>query len=493
MLKQLKGLFKDSSIYGLGEFMNKGTQVLFLPLIFRYLPTEDFGILEYFLTFKNLFAVALGWGVITSIQRFGDEREGHSIKSVVSSSLYSMIFIDLVISLLLCVGAYFWMDDLLGENLFEASLITIITSFLFALRSIPFGILRLKREPTKYLIVSFSNIIIYLLITSILIINFNLTFMAFLYGGLIGISVSTLLGYIYVSELLTFNLNLGLAKRMYVFGASVLTTSLCFVLLTSTSRLFLSFYGSFVDVAIVGIAIKLSLFVGAILVAPFGLAWLPFVNEISGLTGFQDIIRKVQLLYTIASGLLILTISLFSREILMLANDQEYMLASDYVSFFAISYLLQGLYLIYSSGIYLQKKSKHYLYIALGTTAVNLILYIVFLDYLTILVASLITVASFMFQLGITIYYSRDIIKIKLLNKDMVIVMVVMLSILFTTDFYVDFIPITYSILLRLVFIILFLLVSLFLTSANKDLSKIVEIFQEKFLRRNKDKIRSNE
>ena len=310
--------------------------------------------------------------------------------------------------------------------------------------------------------------------------------MAFLYGGLIGISVSTLLGYIYVSELLSFNLNLGLAKRMYVFGASVLTTSLCFVLLTSTSRLFLSFYGSFVDVAIVGIAIKLSLFVGAILVAPFGLAWLPFVNEISGLTGFQDIIRKVQLLYTIASGLLILTISLFSREILMLANDQEYMLASDYVSFFAISYLLQGLYLIYSSGIYLQKKSKHYLYIALGTTAVNLILYIVFLDYLTVLVASLITVASFMFQLGITIYYSRDIIKIKLLNKDMVIVMVVMLSILFTTEFYVDFIPITYSILLRLVFIILFLLVSLFLTSASTDFSKVVVLFQEKFLKRKK-------
>jgi len=481
MLKQLKGLLKDSSVYGLGEFLNKGVQILFLPLIFTYLPTEDFGILEYFLTFKNLFSVALGWGIITSIQRYGDPDEGYSLKSVVSSSLYAMLAIDLILTGILCVASYYWIDVLLGDGLFLASLLTIITSFFFALRSIPLGILRLRREPSKYLVVSFLNVIVYLLVTFILVVFYDLTYLGFLYGGVVGIISSALFGYIFISDLVSFKFNRGLAYKLYVFGASVLTTSLCYTILNSTSRLFLKHTGSFTDVAIVGMSNKLALFVGAIIVAPFSLAWLPFVNEISKKKNFQELLGKVQVLYTIFAAILILLISLFSKEVLMLAKDQDYELASYYVPYFSIAYLLQGLYFIYSAGIYLEKKSKYYLYLAVLTTVSNLLLYVVFLNILNVLIASIITVLSFLIQLLLAKYYSRDTVKIKLLNKDMLIIFMAMFTMLWVGILGFDSLSLILGLVAKLALIVTFLILVGFLTSAKKDIIEIKSIVQKRF------------
>ncbi len=478
MINQLKGLLKDASVYGLGEFLNKGVQVLFLPLIFAYIPAKDFGILEYFLTFKNLIAVVLGWGIITAIQRFGSENNGSNLKSVVSSSLIVLIVLDLVVCLILLVGSYYSLSgNLTIENGQLAAILTILTSFFFGIRSVSLGVLRLKRRPQIYMLITLVNVFVYLFGTFILVVFLDSTFMAFLVAGFFGIVISTALGLWFIREELQLSLDIKLVKKIYSFSASVLTTALCFMLLSSTSRLFLSHYGSFLDVATVGMAMKLSLVVGAILVAPFNLAWLPFVNDVHKQDNFKQIVSKVKLLYTIVAGFLIILISLFSKEILLLANDEEYLLASKYVPFYAFTYLLQGMYLIHSSGLYIEKASKKYLAIALSTAIVNILLFIPVLSDLDVLKASIITVLSFLFQFYVTAFFARKTILFNLLNKDLVIVIGLICSIL--TLSYFDISGFTFFV--KVGSIVFFLLIIFTITSAKKDINVVLSVIEGKF------------
>jgi O-antigen/teichoic acid export membrane protein len=480
MFDQIKSLLKDSSIYGLGEFLNKGLQFLFLPLIFIYLPANDFGILEYFLTIKNIFSIILGWGIVTSIQKYASTNL--SLSLIVSSSIFSMVFIDFVVSILSAIGIYFYYNQAADHDLRLAAILTILTSLLFGFRSICFGVLRLQRRPIQYLIVSFTNIFIYLIVTLVLVMYYELTYMAFLYGAVVGIFISNLIGFIYISKLIIWSYSYSLSLRMYLFGLSILSTSLCNVLLNSTSRLFLKYSGTFTDVALIGMANKLSLFVGAIALSPFSLAWLPFVNQVHRQTNFQEILKKVKTLYAFFTIGLTLIISIFSKEILSLAKDNEYLESVPLVPIISLSYLFQGLYFIYSAGIYLEGNNKQYFKIALYTTLINLMLYIFIFNYLNAFIASLITFISFLFQLLLAKKFSLGIIKISLFDRDLNVAILIFVILLFVSYSIDDklMLNITLSIILKVFIVFLYVLTTVLSTSIRRDIDFLIKLYSKR-------------
>ena len=71
MISLVKPFIKDSLVYGIGEFINRSTQLLILPLILIYLTPKEFGVLDYFLASRNILSVLFGWGVASALMKYG--------------------------------------------------------------------------------------------------------------------------------------------------------------------------------------------------------------------------------------------------------------------------------------------------------------------------------------------------------------------------------------------------------------------------------------
>lgn len=401
-MDSIKGLLRDSSIYGLTELLNRGMQVLLLPLIFIFLNKQEFGILDYFLTIKNLAVVFLGIGLSTVIQRYKMWEADYSLNMLASTALFTIVFLD---GIYLIISSLFSAEItiLLVNTDYSLEWILVnITSIFFAIRTIPLGILRLQQKPLHFLIVSLSNFIIYFIATFVLLkLEFN-GYLSFLWGALIAITFSLISGLYLTKNEISFKFNLSLSKTLIAFGLSILSSSSTVIILNSLNRFFLKADGSFEDLAILGLSTRLSIIVGAFLVAPFNLAWLPYAAKNYKEPKFRVTYDKIVTGFIIIGMLMVLGLSFFTKELLLLIGQIEYINSARIIPFYALTFIFQGLYFLSTSSIFLEGfKSKYYI-ISLATVVTNILIYLAFGDFINIYTVSSITLVGFiiMFIIG---------------------------------------------------------------------------------------------
>jgi len=320
---------------------------------------------------------------------------------------------------------------LLGGEYNTEFLLIVITSMTYALRSVPLGILRLKHQAWKFVVVSMVNFSLYLIITYILISYYHFDYFGFLYGGLISILISFFVGLIFIRKYIGFSFNFQLAIRMLKFGLGILTTSLTVILIANINRIFLKFNSGFEEIAILGMASRISVIVGALLVAPFNLAWLPYINKIQGEENFKGIIQKIYQVFSFIGINLSVWVSLFSYYLLNFSDDKSYLISVDYIPIFSFGYVVLGFYYIFSSGIYLSRETRKYVYITIATLSINLILYLVFFDRLNVLNTSLITVSGYLIMALVSYYMGRETTGINIFDTKVLMFFVLSIGLIF--------------------------------------------------------------
>lgn len=463
MIKQLKILLKDSLVYGVAEILNRSLQIFLLPLIFIYLSPTSFGVLDYFLTIKNVLSVVLGIGAITSLQRFSISKTKNEFKKLVFSTFVTVFVIDIILSLFLILFSSQITTSLIGESYVLEFILVILTSALFALRSVALGVLRLKRFATRFVIVSVLNFVIYLTITFIFIKHYQLDYLSFLYGGLIAISVSFFAGLYFVRSYISFSIDIRQCIDIIKFGLSVLSTSILVILISSWNRFFLKLNADFDEIALLGMASRLAVFVGAMLVAPFNLAWLPYLNNISDKPNFYELIKTIYRVFFAAGLTLSLAISLYSTNILDLTDDSGYHQSFLYVPFFALSFLFQGLYFIQSSGIYLSKLKQQYIYITMIVISFNLGLHLIFLNQSTVFIEAIVTMASYILMCFLAYIYGKKITRLFFVDLRMLLILLIFALSTFVMINYLSFDNLITELTLKALLVVLFFIGSIVL------------------------------
>lgn len=411
-MSQIKSLLGDSLVYGLGSFLLKATQVLILPLILFYLKKEEFGTLDYFLNIKNILIIVYGWGVLTSIFKFADFSEHKKDRSPFMGFLVSLTIIG-VSSLIIFIASLFW--DIPKEFYENILYIQIISAF-GALMTIPLGILRQKRMPLNYILVNTIFTGTFLATSYFLMLHSSLNYRSVLIGHSLAAFFSFLYGTYKVRKDIEFSFCMTLFKKMFTFGFSILLNSISFVVILATTRFFLKANGSFEDVGILGMALRLSLFVGALLVSPFTLAWLPFVKSQLNKNNFHQTMNNTFRIYLWLGLLFCLALELLLPDLFYLIKNNEYATAINYVLPFSLSYYIQGIYFIFAAGIFITGNTKHYRLIGFAGILINLLLYIIFLRNIDIQSVALITLASFLTIMSLSYYYGNKTLKIKAFN-----------------------------------------------------------------------------
>ena len=148
-MPNLKGLAKDTAIYGLSSIVGRFLNYLLVPLYTNIIKAESggYGIITNIYAYTAFFLVILTFGMETTFFRFANkDEENHD--TVFSTSFGIVSFL----TVLFMAGVFIFINpisNIMGENK-EYILIMAVVVGLDAIQAIPFSLLRYQKRPIKF-------------------------------------------------------------------------------------------------------------------------------------------------------------------------------------------------------------------------------------------------------------------------------------------------------------------------------------------------------
>lgn len=148
-MANLKGLAKDTAIYGLSSIVGRFLNYLLVPLYTNIIKAESggYGIITNIYAYTAFFLVILTFGMETTFFRFANKDEENP-DTVFSTSFGIVSFL----TVLFMAGVFIFINpisNIMGENK-EYILIMAVVVGLDAIQAIPFSLLRYQKRPIKF-------------------------------------------------------------------------------------------------------------------------------------------------------------------------------------------------------------------------------------------------------------------------------------------------------------------------------------------------------
>ena len=150
-MANLKGLAKDTAIYGMSSIVGRFLNYLLVPLYTNYMPKEsgDYGVSVNIYAYTALVLVILTFGMETTLFRFAN-KEGETPDTVFSTAMgvvgtLSVIFLVLLFSFITPVSESLGYADHPDYLLMMATVVV-----LDSIQAMPFSYLRFQKRPIKF-------------------------------------------------------------------------------------------------------------------------------------------------------------------------------------------------------------------------------------------------------------------------------------------------------------------------------------------------------
>jgi O-antigen/teichoic acid export membrane protein len=133
----------------------------------------------------------------------------------------------------------------------------------------------------------------------------------------------------------------------------------------------------------------------------FQFAWQPFFLNNAKEENAKELFSKVLTYFTIVGSVLLILLSLFISDIVKINFGGFSIIGSNYwaglyiVPVVLLAYLFNGLYVVFSAGIYIEEKSMYAPVVAGLGAIINVIVNYILIPYLNIMGAALATLASY--------------------------------------------------------------------------------------------------
>jgi len=150
-MANLKGLFKDTAIYGLSSIIGRFLNYLLVPLYTHCMPESsgEYGVSTNMYAYVALTLVILTFGMETTIFRFAN-KEGEKPDTVFSTAFFVVAGLS-VLFLLGIFGFITPLSDALGYGAHhEYLLMMAVVVALDAIQALPFSFLRFQKRPIKF-------------------------------------------------------------------------------------------------------------------------------------------------------------------------------------------------------------------------------------------------------------------------------------------------------------------------------------------------------
>jgi len=358
---ELKFLLKHSSIYGIGTVVSQAVGFLLLPLYTRYLTPSDYGVLSLINITKDIIGLMVTLGIVNAMSRFYfdyDKKENQD--QVVSTIFWIFVFTSIIF-----IPILYFLSSLFSNLIFNTSeyenyfIVAFLALFFGAAVDIGLSYLRIKAKSFKYVQVSIFR--------TLMLIAFNIYFIAFVKIGVIGIFYSSLITMVIFSFILLVPIltkvklyfSFKLASEMVKYSFPLIFSNIFRIMVYQSDKFFINYFFSTFETGIYSIAQKIGQSIHSLITSPFIQTYLPRRFEIMKRKDAKQVYVSVLNYYLLVIGSVGLLLSIFSPEIIKLMTTEKFYAASKYIPLVVLSMIVFGMKYHFEIGILIRKQTKY--------------------------------------------------------------------------------------------------------------------------------------
>ncbi|MCU0342715.1 MAG: polysaccharide biosynthesis C-terminal domain-containing protein [Ignavibacterium sp.] len=462
MKEKLKELTKDTAIYGISTMLGRFLNFILVPFYTNVFSPADYGVVILIYSYIALFNIIFIYGMDAAFLKYaafkdiGDEKDNFSTPFI-SVLFTSVVFCGFLILLRHPITHFVE----LSQNLNYLIILSALILFFDANAVISFLKLRLERKAKLFSFIKIISIVFNISLNVFLILKLKWGIEAIFISNLAASVVSFLLLIPTLLKNIKFSFHKVLFNRLLKFGLPYLPAGLGMMLVQVIDVPILEKLTDIKTVGIYKANYKLGIFM-MLFVNMFQYAWQPFFLTNAKEENAKELFSKVLTYFTIAGSLMLVLLSLFISDIVQINFFGFSIIGAKYwaglyiVPVILLAYVFNGLYVVFSAGIYIEEKSV-YAPIVTGVGAVtNVAANYLLIPHLNIMGAALATLLSYFVMAAGYYIVTQKFYKINYdsykLSK--IAIAVIFIGIVYYLLMYSGFLNIYYKLILALIFIL---------------------------------------
>lgn len=365
MIDRILRLGKETALYGLSTVVGRMLNFLLVPLYAHLLLPDENGVLATLYAYIAFAAVVYGLGMEQSFMRFwADGTEAERPTILRRSAAAGAVGLVLTLAVMLVPEK---VAVMLGFDAEAAPLVSWAAGILAfdALSGIPFALLRMQRRPLAFASLKVANIVVTLLLTVYLLAVHELGIQGVFMANLTA-SAGTWLALVVVTRhswrssgpapgAATFS-------DLWHFGLPLIPAGLAGIALQVVDRPILRMLTDDATVGLYQINFRLGVFM-MLFVGMFDFAWRPFFLQHARDEDAPRLFARVFTYLMTLLGIVFVVVSLFVDDLVRIPLGGATLIPSLYwegsviIPFVLLGYIATGMYVVFLSGTYLEKKT----------------------------------------------------------------------------------------------------------------------------------------
>ena len=374
---KLADLFKQSSIYFVGDIVRRGLGFVMIPVYTRFLTPADYGIIELIELFVVVAGICFGLGAVAEgmVRIYHDGPDAKSRASVISTALIVVAIAGIVAVLIASAIAGPLSARTFGTQQYDWLIRAAFVAMLFG-SLVEIGLVYQRIQLRSVFFVTFS--LVQLGGTAAL----NVYFIAFAHMGVWGFVLAKLIvtgigAVVLLSMILRetgWRFRWEPARQMLRFTGPLMFSGGAFFVMHFSDRFFLNHYADLSMVGMYALAYKFGFLVTYLVGQPFGSVWnvslYGYVGEDRWREQFARVIRYLIFFLMLAA----VGLSIFSDEALRLMAPPSYFAAAALVPLIAFGYVFREIGDFFRTLLFINKQVLVFGRITISCAILNLAL-----------------------------------------------------------------------------------------------------------------------
>lgn len=356
-------IISHSSIYLIGNILQRCVSFVMLPIYTRCLSPTDYGVIELLTLAVDFVGLVFGLRISPAIFRYYSQYEGRERNQVITSALYivagfSMIGVGLLVGLSNHIAMVVFKDPAQAGNLMLFALTLLGQSFV----EIPMIGLKAAQKPVLFVSFSLCKVLIQLSLNIYFVVLLNMKVEGVIYSSLISTALMSIILCSYTFYTRGMILSYHKAGELITFSIPLVLTDMLSFYLTFGDRYFLRLYSGLAEVGIYSLAYKFGFLLSFLVISPFGSIWDSEKYVIAKTKDYQTKFQEVFVLYGLALTSMGILISVYIKDLIAIMAAPEFFTAYRVVPIVLAAYVVNAWAGFTNLGIYLSNKTVEIFY-----------------------------------------------------------------------------------------------------------------------------------
>ncbi len=419
MFDKLKELSKDTAIYGISTIVGRFLNFILVPFYTNIFAPSEYGVIQLIYAYIGILIIVYVYGLDSAFLKYAAFKDVGDEKDNFSTPFISIIITSVLLSAIIILNASSIGNALrIPQNYFYLIYLAAGVIVTDAIGVIPFLKIRLERKAGKFSLIRIINICVNIALNIYLILFLGWGIEAIIVSNLAASTVSLILLFPTIVSFFKPRFHFPLFKRLLKFGLPYLPGGLAVMAVQVIDVPILEKLTDLKTVGIYKANYKLGIFM-MLFVNMFQYAWQPFFLQNAKDPQAKEMFSKVLSYFTLVGSAILVILSLFISDISQIQIEGYSLIGSKYwaglhiVPIILLAYLINGMYVIFSAGIYIEEKSIYVPIIAGSGAIVNIVANFTLIPILNITGAAFATLASYLVMAGGYYFVTQKFYKVK--------------------------------------------------------------------------------